>query len=56
MTARPEPTEAQFQATIVELAELCGWRTNHDPPTDHHVTTGRLGLARARASLPSATP
>jgi len=26
---RPKPTEAQFQASIVELAEFCGWRTNH---------------------------
>jgi hypothetical protein len=29
MTTGPHATEAQFQRQIVELAELCGWRTNH---------------------------
>jgi hypothetical protein len=25
----PELTESQFQGAVVQLAELCGWRTNH---------------------------
>lgn len=29
MRTAPQPTEAQFQAQIVDLAELCGWRSNH---------------------------
>lgn len=28
-TRHPGPTESQFQAAVVDLAHLTGWRTNH---------------------------
>lgn len=29
----PSPTEAEFQATVIELAETCGWRAMHVRPS-----------------------
>ena len=45
---RPEPTEAQFQAAIVELAHLCGWQTNHT----YRSASRRDGGWRTATTLP----
>lgn len=46
----PEPTEKQFQAAVVELAERCGWRA-HPAFDSRRRAKGYPGLTLIRAGV-----
>lgn len=51
-SAKPEPTEKEFQAQVIALAQLCGWRVAHFRPAQNARGDWRTPVAGDGAGFP----
>lgn len=52
MTGKPKVTEAAFQAQVIALARLCGWRVAHFRPAQNARGDWRTPVAADGAGFP----